>query len=117
MMACRRCHCSIFVTPSRHFANHGTGFVRPAPSWSAIPDLSAPSNSASVSKRPGHAKPDITLRIYAHLFQKGDGKAAAAINTALNRKDANRVPISRFVLFGTCAKHLKVLVWKGGRVV
>jgi hypothetical protein len=32
------------------------------------------------------------LRIYAHLFQKDDGKAAAAINAALNR--ANRVPIS-----------------------
>jgi hypothetical protein len=25
----------------------------------------------------------ITLRIYAHLFQKDDGKAAAAINAAL----------------------------------
>jgi hypothetical protein len=30
-----------------------------------------------------HAKPDITLRIYAHLFRKGDSKAAAAINPAL----------------------------------
>jgi integrase len=39
----------------------------------------------TISKRLGHAKPDITLRIYAHLFQKDDGKAAAAINTALNR--------------------------------
>jgi hypothetical protein len=30
-----------------------------------------------------HAKQDITLRIYAHLFRKDDGKAAAAINAAL----------------------------------
>jgi len=31
----------------------------------------------------GHAKPDTTLRVYAHLFRKDDGKAAAAINIAL----------------------------------
>jgi integrase len=37
----------------------------------------------TISKRLGHAKPDITLRIYAHLFQKDDGKAAAAINAVL----------------------------------
>jgi hypothetical protein len=35
------------------------------------------------SKRLGHSKPDITLRICAHLFRKDDGKAAAAINAAL----------------------------------
>jgi integrase len=34
-------------------------------------------------KRLGHAKPDITLRIYDHLFRKDDGKAAAAINAIL----------------------------------
>jgi integrase len=39
----------------------------------------------TISKRLGHAKPDITLRIYAHLFRKDDGKAAAAINATLNR--------------------------------
>ena len=39
----------------------------------------------TISKRLGHAKPDITLRIYAHLFKKDDSKAAAAINAALNR--------------------------------
>jgi integrase len=39
----------------------------------------------TISKRLGHAKPDITLRTYAHLFRKDDGKAAAAINAALNR--------------------------------
>jgi integrase len=37
----------------------------------------------TISKRLGHAKPDITLRIYAHLFRKDDGKATA-INAALN---------------------------------
>jgi integrase len=39
----------------------------------------------TISKRLGHAKPDITLRVYAHLFQKDDSKAAAAINAALRR--------------------------------
>jgi integrase len=39
----------------------------------------------TISKRLGHAKPDITLRVYAHLLHKDDGKAAAAINAALRR--------------------------------
>lgn len=39
----------------------------------------------TISKRLGHAKPDITLRIYAHLFQNNDGKAAAAIDAIWNR--------------------------------
>jgi len=30
-------------------------------------------------------KPDITLRIYAHMFEKDDSKAAAAINAVWNR--------------------------------
>ena len=37
----------------------------------------------TISRRLDHAKPDITLRIYAHLFQKDDSKAAAAINATL----------------------------------
>jgi integrase len=37
----------------------------------------------TISKRLGHAKPDITLRIYAHLFRQSDSAAAAAINAAL----------------------------------
>jgi integrase len=39
----------------------------------------------TISKRLGHAKPDITLRVYAHLFKESDAKAAAAINAALKR--------------------------------
>ena len=39
----------------------------------------------TISTRLGHAKPDITLRIYAHMFRKDDSKAAVAINAALNR--------------------------------
>jgi integrase len=39
----------------------------------------------TISKRLGHSKPDITLRIYSHLFRKDDGKAAAAINAALGK--------------------------------
>ena len=36
----------------------------------------------TISRRLGRAKPDITLRVYAHMFKKDDGKAAAAINAA-----------------------------------
>jgi integrase len=36
----------------------------------------------TISKRLGHSKPDVTLRIYAHLFRNDDSKAAAAINAA-----------------------------------
>lgn len=40
-----------------------------------------------ISKRLGHSSPDITLRVYAHLFnnKKGDRKAADAINAAMGR--------------------------------
>jgi integrase len=37
----------------------------------------------TISRRLGHASPDVTLRVYAHLFRKDDGKAAEAINAAL----------------------------------
>jgi integrase len=37
----------------------------------------------TISNRLGHAKPDITLRTYAHLFATDDSKAAAAINAAV----------------------------------
>jgi integrase len=36
----------------------------------------------TISKRIGHATPEITLRTYAHRFHKDDGKAATAINAA-----------------------------------
>jgi integrase len=39
----------------------------------------------TISKRLVHAKPDITLRIYAHMFKKDDSKAAAAIDAMWNR--------------------------------
>jgi len=38
----------------------------------------------TISKRLGHAKPSVTLAIYAHMFTTDDSKAAAAINAALN---------------------------------
>ena len=38
----------------------------------------------TISKRLGHAKPSVTLAIYAHMFTSDDRKAAAAINAALN---------------------------------
>jgi integrase len=37
----------------------------------------------TISKRLGHAKPDTTLRIYAHMFRKDDSKAAAAISASV----------------------------------
>jgi integrase len=37
----------------------------------------------TISKRLGHASPNITLQVYAHLFRKSDDRAAQAINAAL----------------------------------
>jgi integrase len=37
----------------------------------------------TIARRLGHSSPVITLQVYAHLFQKDDSKAAAAINAAL----------------------------------
>jgi integrase len=37
----------------------------------------------TISKRLGHAKPDITLRTYAHLFRKDDGKAGVQTNSGI----------------------------------
>jgi integrase len=39
----------------------------------------------TISKRLGHARPAVTLAIYAHMFTSDDSKAAAAINAALTR--------------------------------
>jgi integrase len=40
----------------------------------------------TISKRLGHAKPSVTLAIYAHMFTTDDSKAAAAINAALSNR-------------------------------
>jgi integrase len=37
----------------------------------------------TIARRLGHASPNVTLGIYAHLFRKSDDKAAQAINAAL----------------------------------
>jgi len=37
----------------------------------------------TISKRLGHASPNITLKVYAHLFRKDDSKASDAISAAL----------------------------------
>jgi integrase len=39
----------------------------------------------SVSKRLGHASPTVTLNVYAHLFDRVDTRAAAAIDTILGK--------------------------------
>jgi len=38
----------------------------------------------TISKRLGHAKPSVTLAIYADTFTTDDSMAAAAINAALS---------------------------------
>jgi integrase len=43
----------------------------------------------TISKRLGHAKPSVTLAIYAHMFKESDVKAAAAINAALAKSGGN----------------------------
>jgi len=52
--------------------------------------ISKATGIVTISKRLGHAKPDITLRTYAHLFRNDDSKAAAAIDAALARMVAKR---------------------------
>jgi integrase len=37
----------------------------------------------AIARRLGHANPTVTLRIYAHLFNKDDSAATAAIEAAL----------------------------------
>jgi integrase len=39
----------------------------------------------TVAARLGHADPGVTLRVYARLFAKDDGAAAAAIDRALGQ--------------------------------
>ena len=41
------------------------------------------SGKVDISKRLGHASPNITLKVYAYLFRKDDSKAADAINATL----------------------------------
>jgi integrase len=43
----------------------------------------------TISRRLGHASPNVTLGIYAHLFRKSDDKAAQAINAALAKPSAS----------------------------
>ena len=46
--------------------------------------ISSGADIVTVSKRLGHAKPSVTLAIYAHMFHTDDSEAAAAINAALS---------------------------------
>lgn len=46
--------------------------------------ISANVDIVTISKRLGHAKPSVTLAIYAHMFTTDDSKAAAAINAAFS---------------------------------
>ena len=37
----------------------------------------------TIARRLGHASPNVTLAVYAHLFRQRDDKAAAAVNAAV----------------------------------
>jgi len=41
----------------------------------------------TISRRLGHSSPNVTLTVYAHLFQKTDLTAASAIETTLRAPD------------------------------
>ena len=71
----------------------------------------------TVSKRLGHAKPSVTLAIYAHMFHTDDSKAAAAINAALSKgiRVAIRWQCSH-LFYRNFAKPLKIQVRSCGRV-
>jgi len=43
----------------------------------------------TISKRLGHASPNITLKVHAHLFRKDDSKASDAIDAALEAPGAS----------------------------
>jgi integrase len=89
--------CSLRLTADRYRPMRCRRRGRTSPTTSAKPDvifhalrhthasqlIDAHVDIVTISKRLGHAKPDTTLRVYAHLFRKDDGKAAAAINAAL----------------------------------
>ena len=61
----------------------------PAVTWHSLPHTHASQllrsgvDVVTVSKRLGHAKPDITLRVYSHLMPGADAAAAAVMEKAL----------------------------------
>ena len=61
----------------------------PAVHWHALRHthasmlIAAGVDVVTVSRRLGHSKPDVTLRVYSHLFAADDSAAAAAIDRAL----------------------------------
>jgi integrase len=64
----------------------------PAVSWHSLRHshasmlIDAGVDVVTISKRLGHASPDITLKVYAHLYRLDDGKAADAINVMLAKR-------------------------------
>jgi integrase len=54
--------------------------------------IAAKLDLATIADRMGHANPSVTLKIYAHMFEKNDAAAADAINAALG---ASSVPKTR----------------------
>ena len=72
----------IFLPSNRTVSRVNTSFL-PVQVFSSSPLIEAGVDIVTISKRLGHASPNVTLAIYAHLFRKRDDKAAKAINDAL----------------------------------
>ena len=52
--------------------------------------IDADLDPVTIAKRIGHKNAKVTLTTYAHLYQRDDGRAAAAINAALDAKPVPR---------------------------
>jgi integrase len=52
--------------------------------------IAAGLDAVTVSKRLGHASPNITLSTYSHLFRSWDGEAAQAIDAVLSAPGGTR---------------------------
>jgi integrase len=66
--------------------------LRPLVKWHALRHthasmlIDADVNVVKISKRLGHGKPDVTLRVYAHLFRDDDSDVAGVIDRILARQ-------------------------------
>jgi integrase len=45
-----------------------------------------------ISRRLGHGSPNVTLKVYAHLFKRDDSAAAAAIEAVMRTRSEPRTP-------------------------
>jgi hypothetical protein len=70
----------------------------------------------TISKRLGHAKPSVTLAIYAHMFTAMTARPRQPSTRPRSASGGNRVAMFAFVLCAAHAKPLKIKVRRRGRV-